>query len=165
VSELLRDRHRLDRLNKPDDFTIQTQVELLETQRETTDTFTTLIVGVASISLLVGGIGILAIMLIAIRERINEIGLRMAVGASKKDILVQFVIEASILSISGGIIGIIFGVAISIIMSLATKWNLSISIPSIIYSFIFSLIVGMFFGVYPARKASLLDPIEALRSE
>jgi len=165
VSELLRDRHRLDRLNKPDDFTIQTQVELLETQRETTDTFTTLIVGVASISLLVGGIGILAIMLIAIRERINEIGLRMAVGASKKDILVQFIIEASILSISGGIIGIIFGVAISIIMSLATKWNLSISIPSIIYSFIFSLIVGMFFGVYPARKASLLDPIEALRSE
>jgi len=137
----------------------------LETQRETTDTFTTLIVGVASISLLVGGIGILAIMLIAIRERINEIGLRMAVGASKKDILLQFVIEASILSISGGIIGIIFGVAISIIMSLATKWNLSISIPSIIYSFIFSLIVGMFFGVYPARKASLLDPIEALRSE
>lgn len=165
VSELLRDRHRLERLNKPDDFTIQTQFELLETQKETTDTFTTLIVSIASISLLVGGIGILAIMLIAIKERINEIGLRMAVGASKKDILIQFIIEASILSISGGIIGIIFGVAISIIMSLATKWNLSISIPSIIYSFIFSLMVGMFFGVYPARKASLLDPIEALKDE
>jgi putative ABC transport system permease protein len=165
VAELLRERHRLDRLKKPDDFTIQTQVELLETQKETTDTFTTLIAGIASISLLVGGIGILAIMLIAVRERINEIGLRMAVGASKKDILIQFVIEASILSISGGMIGIIFGVVISIIMSFATKWNLSISLSSIVCSFVFSLIVGMFFGVYPARKASMLDPIEALKNE
>lgn len=165
VSEILRERHRLNRLKKPDDFTIQTQVELLETQKETTDTFTSLIAGVASISLLVGGIGILAIMLIAIRERINEIGLRMAVGASKKDILVQFVIEASILSISGGLIGIIFGVAVSFIVSLATKWNLSVSIPSIMYSFLFSMMVGVFFGVYPARKASLLDPIEALKNE
>ncbi|MBN2863905.1 MAG: ABC transporter permease [Bacteroidales bacterium] len=165
VSEILRERHRLDRLKKPDDFTIQTQVELLDTQKETTDTFTSLIVGIASISLLVGGIGILAIMLIAIRERINEIGLRMAVGASKKDILVQFVIEASILSISGGVIGIIFGVVVSIIVSMATQWNLSISVPSIIYSFLFSMIIGIFFGVYPARKASLLDPIEALKNE
>jgi len=165
ITEFLRDRHRLNRLNKPDDFTIQTQVELLATQKETTDTFTTLIVSIASISLLVGGIGILAIMLIAIRERVSEIGLRMAVGASKIDILMQFVIEASILSISGGIIGIFLGIIISIVISLATDWNLSISIPSIIYSFIFSLIVGMFFGVYPARKASLLDPIEALKNE
>ena len=165
ITEFLRERHRLNRLNKPDDFTIQTQVELLTAQKETTDTFTTLIVSIASISLLVGGIGILAIMLIAIRERINEIGLRMAVGASKRDILIQFIIEASILSISGGVIGIILGIIISIVISLATDWNLSISIPSIIYSFIFSLMVGMFFGVYPARKASLLDPIVALKNE
>jgi putative ABC transport system permease protein len=165
VSDLLRERHRLDRLNKPDDFTIQTQVELLEAQKETTGTFTSLIAGIASISLLVGGIGILAIMLIAIRERINEIGLRMAVGASKKDILFQFIIEASILSISGGVIGIIAGVVVSIILSMATKWNLFISLPSIIYSFLFSMMVGLFFGVYPARKASLLDPIQALKSE
>ncbi len=165
LKEFLRERHRLNRLNKPDDFTIQTQVELLATQKETTDTFTTLIVSIASISLLVGGIGILAIMLIAIRERINEIGLRMAVGASKRDILIQFIIEASILSISGGVIGIILGIIISVVISLATDWNLSISIPSIIYSFLFSLIVGMFFGVYPARKASMLDPIVALKDE
>jgi ABC-type antimicrobial peptide transport system permease subunit len=104
-------------------------------------------------------------MLIAIRERINEIGLRMAVGASKKDILFQFIIEASILSISGGVIGIIAGVVVSIILSMATKWNLFISLPSIIYSFLFSMMVGLFFGVYPARKASLLDPIQALKSE
>lgn len=165
VSELLRERHRLNRQQKPDDFTIQTQVELLEAQKETTDTFTSLIVGIASISLLVGGIGILAIMLIAIRERINEIGLRMAVGAGKNDILVQFIIESSILSISGGVIGILIGIVVSVIVSLATKWNLIISVPSIFYSFLFSIVVGMFFGVYPARKASLLDPIEALRNE
>lgn len=165
ISEVLREQHRLNRQNKPDDFTIQNQIELLETQKETTNTFTALIVSTAGISLLVGGIGILAIMLIAIRERINEIGLRMAVGASRKDILLQFVIESSILSIGGGIIGIVFGVLTAIIIIFVTDWTLSISIPSIIYSFLFSLAVGLFFGVYPARKASMLDPIEALRSE
>ena len=165
VSEVLRERHRLDRLNKPDDFTIQNQVELLETQKETTDTFTALIVSVASISLIVGGIGILAIMLIAIKERIKEIGLRMAVGATRKDILLQFIIEASILSVGGGVIGIFIGVFIAIMASMATEWTLSISIPSIVYSFLFSLAIGLFFGVYPARKASMLDPIESLRSE
>ena len=165
VSEVLRERHRLDRLNKSDDFTIQNQVELLETQKETTDTFTALIVSVASISLIVGGIGILAIMLIAIKERIKEIGLRMAVGASRKDILLQFIIEASILSVGGGVIGIFIGIFIAIMASIATEWTLSISIPSIIYSFLFSLAIGLFFGVYPARKASMLDPIESLRSE
>lgn len=165
VSEVLRERHRLDKLNKPDDFTIQNQIELLETQKETTDTFTALIVSVASISLIVGGIGILAIMLIAIKERIKEIGLRMAVGATRKDILLQFIIEASILSVGGGVIGIFIGVFIAIITSIATEWTLSISIPSIVYSFLFSLAIGLFFGVYPARKASMLDPIESLRSE
>lgn len=165
ISEVLREQHRLNRGNKPDDFTIQNQIELLETQKETTGTFTALIVSTAGVSLLVGGIGILAIMLIAIRERINEIGLRMAVGASRKDILFQFVIESSILSIGGGIIGIAVGILTSVVIIFATDWTLSISLPSLVYSFLFSLAVGLFFGVYPARKASRLDPVEALRSE
>ncbi len=165
ISDVLREQHRLNKHNKPDDFTIQNQIELLKTQKETTNTFTALIVSTAGISLLVGGIGILAIMLIAIKERVNEIGLRIAVGAGRKDILLQFVIESSILSIGGGIIGIVLGILTTIIIILATDWTLSISIPSIIYSFLFSLIVGLFFGVYPAWKASKLNPIEALRSE
>lgn len=165
ITEALREQHRLNRLNKPDDFTIQNQIELLETQKETTSTFTALIVSTASVSLLVGGIGILAIMLIAIRERINEIGLRMALGASRKDILLQFIIEASVLSIGGGIIGIGAGVLTSVIIIFTTEWTLSVSIPSLAWSFLFSLAVGLFFGVYPARKASRLDPIEALKNE
>ncbi|MFZ5517460.1 MAG: ABC transporter permease [Candidatus Zhuqueibacterota bacterium] len=165
VIEVLRDRHRLNKQNKADDFTVQNQTDLLETQRETTDTFTMLITSIAAISLLVGGIGILAIMLIAIRERTNEIGLRMAVGASRKDILIQFVIESAILSIGGGVIGIFIGVVVSFIISFGTEWAASVSLASIVYSFGFSMLVGLFFGVYPARKASLLDPIHALRSE
>src|SRR3989304_2671360 len=165
ITEVLRDRHRLNKQNKADDFTVQSQTDLLETQRETTDTFTMLITSIAGISLLVGGIGVLAIMLIAIRERTNEIGLKMAVGASKKDILIQFVIESAILSIGGGVIGIFIGVIGSLIISFGTEWAASVSLTSIIYSFGFSMLVGLFFGVYPARKASLLDPINALRRE
>jgi putative ABC transport system permease protein len=165
VIEVLRDRHRLNKQNKADDFTVQNQTDLLETQRETTDTFTMLITSIAAISLLVGGIGILAIMLIAIRERTNEIGLRMAVGASRKDILIQFVIESAILSIGGGIIGIFIGIIVSLVIAVGTEWAASVSLPSILYSFGFSLLIGLFFGVYPARKAARLDPIVALRSE
>jgi putative ABC transport system permease protein len=165
IREVLRERHRLNRRDRPDDFTIQSQTELLEARRETTGTFTALITSIAGISLLVGGIGILAVMLIVIRERTNEIGLRMAVGASRRDISVQFVIEAAILSIGGGILGIVLGVFGSLIISLGTDWAVSISLTSILYSFGFSLLIGLFFGVYPAHKAARLDPIVALRSE
>jgi putative ABC transport system permease protein len=165
ITDLLRDRHRLNKQQKPDDFTIQNQADLLEAQRETTDTFTMLIGSIAGISLLVGGIGILAIMLIAIRERTNEIGLRMAVGASRKDIMTQFVIEASILGVGGGLVGILLGILGAFFVHVATSWAVSISPDSVGLAFGFSLLVGLFFGVYPARRASLLDPITALRSE
>jgi putative ABC transport system permease protein len=104
-------------------------------------------------------------MLIAVRERRNEIGLRMAVGASRRDIVTQFVIEAALLSIGGGIVGVAAGVVVAFVVGLATSWGTSISFPSIVLSVGFSLAVGLFFGVYPARKASRLDPVEALRSE
>jgi len=165
VTELLRERHHLNRRSKPDDFTIQNQADVLATQKEATETFTMLIGSIAAVSLLVGGIGILAIMLMVIRERTNEIGLRMALGARRKDILTQFLLEASILSIGGGFLGILLGIGGSLTIGLFTIWPASLSMPSIIVAFIFSLLVGLFFGVYPARRASLLDPIEALRSE
>ncbi len=165
VRAVLRDRHSLNKKNKPDDFTIQSQTDILAAQRETTDTFTMLIGSIAGISLLVGGIGILAIMLIAIRERTNEIGLRMAVGASRKDILIQFILEASILSVGGGVMGILFGVLGALLVRIGTSWTVIITLDSIAMSFGFSLLIGLFFGVFPARRASGLDPITALRSE
>jgi len=165
VREVLRERHRLNKQSKPDDFTIQNQADLIETQRETTETFTMLIGSIAAVSLLVGGIGILAIMLMSVRERTNEIGLRMAVGAGRKDILVQFLLEAAALGLGGGAIGVAAGIAGAALVNAATKWPSSISTPSVILAFSFSLAIGLFFGVYPARKASRLNPIEALRSE
>lgn len=165
VTEVLRGRHRLKKLQMPDDFTIQNQADLLDAQRETTNTFTMLIGGIAGISLLVGGIGILAIMLMAVRERTHEIGLRMAVGARRRDILTQFLLEASMLGVGGGVVGILVGVAVAAAVGLATAWPTSVSLPSIALAFTFSLVVGLFFGVNPARRASRLDPIEALRSE
>jgi len=165
VREVLRERHRLNRQDKADDFTIQNQTDLIEAQRETSETFTVLIASIAGVSLLVGGIGILAIMLMAIKERTNEIGLRMAVGASRKDILVQFLLEASALSVGGGIVGIGTGLVGSLLTNAATDLETSVSPTSIVFSFTFSIAIGLFFGVYPARKASRLDPITALRSE
>jgi len=165
VRDILRERHRLNKQDKADDFTIQNQTELIEAQRETTEAFTLLIASIAGISLLVGGIGILAIMLMAIKERTKEIGLRRAVGASRKDILVQFLLEASVLSVGGGIVGIGTGLAGSLVTGAATPLETSVSPTSIVISFTFSIAVGLFFGVYPARKASRLDPITALRTE
>ena len=165
VKSLLRERHHLVRRRKQDDFTVQNQADLLKTQEEAANTFTGLIGGIAAISLFVGGIGILAIMLMIIRERTGEIGLRMALGARKKDVLIQFLLESLIMSIAGGFLGIILGVGGAIIVSLFTQWSASISVLSIVVAITLSLVIGVFFGIYPARRASLLDPIEALRSE
>ena len=165
VRYILRERHRMVREDQPDDFTIHTQLEFLDAHRETTDAFTMLIGSIAGVSLLVGGIGILAIMLISVRERVNEIGLRMAVGARRKDVMTQFLIESSMLGLGGGLAGIVIGIAGSVIVGTATEWATTVSLYSVLLAFFFSLVIGLFFGVYPARKASLLDPIEALRSE
>jgi putative ABC transport system permease protein len=164
IRSLLRERHRLKE-DKADDFTIQNQLDVLEAERETTQSFTLLIGSIAGVSLLVGGVGILAVMLILVRERTNEIGVRRAVGARRKDILLQFMMEATALSIGGGIVGILLGLLGSLVVRYATKWPVSLSVTPILVSFGFSFVVGFFFGVYPARKASRLDPIVALRAE
>jgi len=164
IKSLLRERHRLKE-DKTDDFTIQNQLDVLEAERGTTESFTLLIGSIAGVSLLVGGVGILAVMLILVRERTNEIGVRRAVGARRKDILLQFMMEATTLSIGGGIVGILLGLLGSMIVRYATKWPVSLSVMPILISFGFSFVVGFFFGVYPARKASRLDPIGALRAE
>jgi len=163
IRDILREKHRLK--DKPDDFTIQSQTEILKSEKETTQTFTNLLSTVAGVSLLVGGVGILAIMLISIKERTREIGLRRAVGALKRDLLLQFIVESLALSLFGGIIGILLGVTLSVGASYFTKWPMSLSLPAVLVAFVFSAMIGLIFGVYPAVKAARLDPIEALRAE
>jgi putative ABC transport system permease protein len=163
VASLLRERHRLG--DKPDDFTVQSQTEILKAEEETSRTFTSLLSAVAGISLMVGGVGILAVMLMAVKERTREIGVRRAVGALRRDLLLQFVVESLVLSVSGGAAGILLGVAVAFGAARLTQWPMSLSLPAIALAFCFSGAIGLLFGVYPAAKASRLDPIEALRAE
>jgi len=163
IRNTLRHRHRL-RL-KPDDFTIQNQATLLETQHQTSRAMTLLVGSVAAISLLVGGVGILAVMLISVRERTGEIGLRRAVGALKRDIRNQFILEAAILSGMGGLIGVVSGIAGALMLSQLGSWETVISWPSAGVGFLFSASLGIVFGLYPALRAADLEPIEALRAE
>jgi putative ABC transport system permease protein len=164
MSELLRQRHRIQS-GRDDDFIIRNPVEFFETQNAAADTMTALLAGVAMISLLVGGIGIMNIMLVSVTERTREIGIRMAVGARGHDILLQFLIEAVTLSSIGGILGITLGVGGAKLITLIKHWPTLVSANSILVAFVFSAAVGIFFGFYPARKASQLDPIDALRYE
>jgi putative ABC transport system permease protein len=164
ISELLRMRHKISSYDA-DDFTIRNQADLATAATATTDILTVLLASIASVSLLVGGIGIMNIMLVSVTERTREIGIRMSVGARSRDILTQFLIEALVLSVLGGIIGIILGVIGSSVISNIAKWPTIITAFSILLSFGFSIAVGIFFGFYPARKAALLNPIDALRYE
>ena len=164
IRETLRARHRLQP-EQPDDFTIRTQVDIGSVQEGTSQTLTMMMFAIASISLLVGGIGIMNILLVSVTERTREIGVRMAVGAKRRHILAQFLIEAMTLSVIGGLLGIVLGILGARATTVVAGWPTIISAESVVVAFFFSLAVGLFFGLYPAQKASRLNPIEALRYE
>jgi len=164
IRALLRQRHRLQPF-QDDDFWLRNLSEVLQTQEESSKVMTYLLAAIASVSLLVGGIGIMNIMLVSVTERTREIGLRMAVGARRRHILLQFLIEAVTLSLIGGIVGIAFGLGGSRAISYFAEWRTLVAPGAIVLAFGFAAGIGIFFGFYPARKASRLDPIEALRYE
>jgi putative ABC transport system permease protein len=164
ITELLRSRHRLTE-SQENDFTIRTQTEISNAAGSTTKTMTVLLGAIASVSLLVGGIGIMNIMLVSVTERTREIGIRMSIGARRKDILQQFLIEAVLLSMLGGIIGIGMGMASTQIIAKVFGWPVLVSAQTVGLAFGFAAAVGVFFGLYPAQKAAKLSPIEALRYE
>ena len=164
IRALLRQRHRLQPF-QDDDFWLRNLSEVLQTQEESSRVMTYLLAAIASVSLLVGGIGIMNIMLVSVTERTREIGLRMAVGARRRHILLQFLIEAVTLSLIGGVIGIALGLGGSRAISYFAEWRTRVNPESIVIAFGFAAGIGIFFGFYPARKASRLDPIEALRYE
>jgi putative ABC transport system permease protein len=164
ISNILRTTHRLKPTDE-DDFAVRTQEELINTFSSTSQLLTVLLTAIAGISLIVGGIGIMNIMYVSVTERTREIGLRMSIGARGVDILFQFLIEAILISISGGLIGVALGVTASHLVTIFLSWPTLVSKSSIILSFFVCAVTGVFFGYYPAQKASRLDPIEALRYE
>jgi len=164
IEKILRRQHKL-RPGKDDDFQIRNQADFLNTLGETTQVFSLLLAGIAAVSLLVGGIGIMNIMLVSVTERTREIGIRKALGATKMNILFQFLIEAVVLCILGGILGIMVGAGGAVIFTKVMGWNTEVGFSSVIVAFGFSAFVGVVFGVYPARRAAGLDPIVALRYE
>jgi putative ABC transport system permease protein len=164
ITRVLRESHRL-RPADDNDFMVRTQAELINTLSSTSGLLTILLTVVAGISLVIGGIGIMNIMYVSVTERTREIGLRMSIGASGKDILLQFLIEAILISVTGGVIGVILGFLSTWLVTLTLKWPTVVSQSSVILSFVVCALTGIFFGYYPAQKASQLDPIEALRYE
>jgi putative ABC transport system permease protein len=161
ITDLLQQR----RQGRDPDFTVRNQLELAEAATATSRTMTALLGAIAGVSLLVGGIGIMNIMLVSVTERTREIGIRLAIGAHDRDIRLQFLIEAMVLSLMGGIIGILLGVGSSQLVSKLNGWPVLVSSSSVIIAFVFSGAVGIAFGFYPAHKAAQLDPIDALRFE
>ncbi|MCD2436020.1 ABC transporter permease [Acidaminococcus sp. NSJ-142] len=164
VITLLRTRHKIKN-GEDDDFTVRNLAEIIKTAQETTGSITLLLAIVAAISLLVGGIGIMNIMLVSVTERTREIGIRKALGATYKDILLQFLVESMVIGVTGGTTGMILGVIVSSIVAHVIGWKVVISGLAIVISVLFSVGIGLFFGLYPAKKAALLDPIDALRYE
>ncbi|CDF79255.1 macrolide export ATP-binding/permease protein Ma cB [Formosa agariphila KMM 3901] len=164
VTAILRSQHKLT-TNEDDDFHVRSMEELITTFSSTSDMLTVLLVAVAGISLLIGGIGIMNIMYVSVKERTKEIGLRMAVGGKGSDILMQFLIEAILISITGGVLGVILGLGATVFIEKFLHWPTSVAMYSIIISFAVCAVTGIFFGWYPARKASALEPITALRYE
>jgi len=164
IQALLRERHRI-LPGLEDDFSIRNLTEVFAAQESSAQVMAILLGAIASVSLVVGGIGIMNIMLVSVTERTREIGLRLAVGAKRRDILSQFLVEAVTLSLAGGIIGILLGVTTSFAISYFAQWSTDIGVMAVVVSFLFSALVGVFFGYYPARTAAFLNPIEALRYE
>ena len=164
AAALLRDRHHL-RPEEEDDFNIRNPEDIIQAQLEASKTLTVLLIAIASISLIVGGIGIMNVMLVSVTERTREIGVRVAVGATEEAIQLQFLGESVMLSLVGGGAGVLFGVVATYLIGRTLQWPMQMSIEAVIVAALFSVAVGVFFGYYPARKASLLDPIEALRYE
>ena len=164
ITALLRQRHRIQS-NQENDFTVRNLTEVMSSAEQSAGVMSLLLGAIASISLIVGGIGIMNIMLVSVTERTREIGIRMAVGAKGRDVLLQFLIESLVLSLIGGVVGIGIGIAGTLVLSAFTQWPVLFSLNAIFLAFLFSGSVGVFFGFYPAKKASLLNPIEALRYE
>ena len=164
ISQLLRQRHKLGPRDA-DDFSVRNMTDIAEAANETNSIMTILLASIASVSLLVGGIGIMNIMLVSVTERTREIGIRMAIGARSSVVRTQFLIESVVLSLTGGMVGILLGLAVSLLIPYLLGWPTLVSTAAIIGSVIFSAAVGIFFGYYPARKAAALDPIDALRYE
>ena len=164
LERILRREHNI-RPGGDNDFQIRNPQDILATRQEATKTFTILLASIAAVSLLVGGIGIMNIMLVSVTERTREIGVRKALGATRANILLQFLIEALVLCLTGGILGILFGSGMAVVLAKFMDWNTLISMPAIVVAFAFSAFVGLFFGIWPARRAASLDPIVALRYE
>jgi putative ABC transport system permease protein len=160
----MRARHKLQP-GEEDDFSVRTQAEMATMLTSTTNTMTYLLAGIAAVSLVVGGIGIMNIMLVSVTERTREIGLRLSVGARDRDVLTQFLVEAIVLSLAGGAIGILLGAGVSYGVSQVMQWSTVVTTNAVALSFGVAAATGVFFGFYPARKAAALDPIEALRFE
>jgi putative ABC transport system permease protein len=164
IQRVLRRQHKI-RQGLPDDFQIRNQADILQTTQETTQVMTYLLSGIAAVSLLVGGIGIMNIMLVSVTERTREIGIRKALGATRRNILLQFLVEAVVLCIAGGAVGVAVGAAASIVLRQSFGWDAALDLSAILLAFAFAAAVGMVFGVWPARRAAVLDPIDALRYE